>query len=333
MQALGVGPGDEVIVPDVTFVATATAAMYLGARPVFCDVSLDDYCIDACRIAALVTPRTRLIIPVHFGGRVAPMDAIRPVATSHGLKILEDAASAHLAGIGSRFAGTFGDAAIFSFTPTKLMTTGEGGMITTSDAELADRCRQIRNFGDAGKFDWELLGFNFRMTAVSAAIGIKQLKRLPEFVAQRREIAQRYDEAFRGTDFLVRPPMVEPEGVATNRTDVEVRPTACNFQLYPVLLDVDRLGISRDDFIVQLAQRGVASRLYYPPLHRMGVFARFSPASDEHFPAATELARRSMCLPIFAGMTRQQQQHVIDNVLEVADSQQSNHAEIVHASR
>lgn len=302
MQAVGVGPGDEVIVPDMTFVSTASAAMYLGARPVFCDISLRDYCIDSDRIAALITGRTKLIVPVHFGGRIAEMDAINAIAKDHGLSVLEDAAGAHLSQRGGRFAGPLGDAGIFSFTPTKPITTGEGGMITTDDDEIARRCRLIRNFGDDGKFAWHSLGFNFRMTALSAALGREQLKQLPQQVRQRREIARRYDEAFRGASLQT----------CTSESESEN-----NFQLYPLLIDVDALNITRDEVIAQLGRRGVASRLYYPALHRMGVFQHLNPPGDENFPAALEYQRRAICLPIFGGLTLGEQQHVIDTLKDI----------------
>lgn len=303
MQALGIEAGDEVIVPDMTFVATASAAMYLGARPVLCDIALSDYCIDPDKIAPLIGRRTKLIVPVHFGGRVAAMDRVLEMARRHGLNVLEDAAGAHLSQHQGRFAGGLGDAAIFSFTPTKPITTGEGGMITTDDDQLAERCRLIRNLGDRGKFDWHLLGFNFRMTATSAAIGCEQLKRLPDYVAQRRAIAARYEAAFAG----------EPAVGAPVAHDT----LANNYQLYPVLLDVDSLRISRDEVIRRLAQRGVASRLYYPALHRMPVFAGAHPAADDQFPVALDYQRRALCLPIFAGMSDDEQDHVAESLTSV----------------
>jgi len=303
MQALGVQAGDEVIVPDITFVSTATAAVYLGAKPVFCDISLDNYCIDTDKVAGLITSRTKLIVPVHLGGRVADVEALRPIASRHRLAVLEDAAGAHGASRCGRMAGAMGDAAIFSFTPTKLMTTGEGGMITTDDAALAARCRSIRNFGDEGKFAWNSLGFNFRMSALSAALGIEQLDRLDDHLRQRRALAARYASAFR-----------DVAGVRAPRNTREELP---NHQLYPVLCNRQQTAISRDTLMQRLKQRRIATRLYYPPLHRMPVFARWGPYSHADFPAAERYASNALCLPIFPGMNDAQQQHVIDSLCEI----------------
>ncbi len=302
MQAMGIGRGDEVIVPDVTFVTTASAAVYLGATPVFCDISLDDYCVDVTKLSSLINRRTKLIVPVHLGGRVANVPGIKKLAVSRGIAVLEDAAGAHLSSRGGRLAGTLGDAAIFSFTPTKLITTGEGGMITTDDAALADRCRSIRNFGDRGKFAWDTLGFNFRMTAMAAALGCEQLKRLPEFLQQRRAIAEGYNQAFAASGGLTTPSWRQDE-----------QP---NHQLYPVLIDTQRAGLTRDSLIERLGRRGVASRLYYPALHRMRVFEQYGPYRDEQFPSSCHYERTSCCLPIFAGMTTEEGDMVVDAVLD-----------------
>ena len=201
LQAMGIGPGDEVIVPDMTFISTATAAMYLGARPVLCDITLSDYCIDPAKVGPLITAKTKAIIPVHYAGQTAEMAPLSDLAAEHGLLILEDAAEAHLARYkGGKFAGTLGDAGIFSFTPTKPMTTGEGGMIVTDDDELAEKIRLIRNFGDDSKFGWHTLGFNFRMNEVAAAIGLCQLAKLQEIIAVRRQKARHYDQALAPED-------------------------------------------------------------------------------------------------------------------------------------
>ena len=178
MAALDVGAGDEVISPDVTFVSTASAAMFLGARPAFVDIELDYYGMDPGRLADAITDRTKVIVPVHYAGHSAEMDEILDIARERGVAVLEDAAESHLARYrGQRFTGALGDIGIFSFTPSKPMTTGEGGMIVTNDSRLAGRCRRFRNFGDHGKFDWRELGFNFRMPEAMGAIGLGQLDR------------------------------------------------------------------------------------------------------------------------------------------------------------
>lgn len=304
LQAMGVGQGDEVIVPDMTFVSSATSAMYLGARPVLCDITLTDYNIDPARAESLVTARTKVVLPVHYAGQTADMEPLRQLAKKRGLLILEDAAEAHLARYdGERFAGTIGDMGIFSFTPTKPMTTGEGGMIVTDDDDLARRCRLFRNFGDSGKFAWHTLGFNFRLNEVAAALGLCQLAKLPEIVAMRRRKARRYDEAFAAEDAIVTPVVRGPED--------------SNYQLYTVRLRPEALRIERDGVIAELARRGISSRLYYPALHRMRVFAGLRQSDDSCFPNAVAFERSALSLPIFTGLKRDEQDQVIEALIEI----------------
>lgn len=302
LQALGIAAADEVIVPDITFISTATAVLYAGGKPVLADIGLDDYCIDTARLNELVTPNTKAIIPVHLGGRLAEIELICQFAAEHNLRVLEDAAGAHgVVSASGQHAGTFGDLGIFSFTPSKLMTTGEGGMIVTDNPELAQRCRRIRNFGDVGKFQWNDCGFNFRMTAVSATLGIAQLQKLASAIAMRREIANFYRRT------LINEALIQLPSPAED----------CNWQLFPILLDVDGLGRSRDEVVAELAAHGVATRLYYPALHRQPVLAKHVVCEDSRFPRAVEYERRALCLPVFAGMTTAQQNHVVSALREV----------------
>lgn len=304
LQAMGVRAGDEVIVPDMTFVSTATAAMYLGARPVLADITLTDYNLQIDRLGEHIRPRTRVVIPVHYAGQTADMAPLRDLAARHGLLILEDAAEAHLARYrGGDCAGTIGDVGIFSFTPTKLMTTGEGGMIVTADEGVARECRSIRNFGDRGKFDWDELGFNFRMTDIAAAIGLCQLAKLPEIVAARRRKAGRYDAAFRGIEAIVTPVVRAVDDI--------------NYQLYTIRLRLEQLRIDRDEVIARLAARGIASRLYYPALHRMPVFKDLGPFADERFPNAVAFERSALSLPVFTGLTEDEQDRIIEAMIGI----------------
>jgi perosamine synthetase len=299
-EALGIGGGDdEVIVPDMTFVSTVTSAVRLGARPVFCDISLSDYNLDVAAVERRITPRTKAIIPVHYAGQTAQMDRLLDIARRHDLRILEDAAEAHLARFaGGKYAGTIGDVGIFSFTPTKPMTTGEGGMIVTDDDAIAERCRLIRNFGDHGKFHWDTLGFNYRLNEVASAIGLCQLAKLDHIVALRRDKARRYDEAFAGHDLIVTPAVRGPEDA--------------NYQLYTIRLRVDQMTVGRDQIIERLSRHGISTRLYYPALHGQGVFREFSPGTDADYPNAVEFQRSALSLPIFTGMTSQEQDYIID---------------------
>lgn len=308
LAALGVGRGDEVICPDMSFVSTASAGLFVGARPVFVDIEMRYYTLDPERLEARITPCTRAIVPVHYAGHSAEMDAILEIAARHGVPVLEDAAEAHLARYrGGAYAGTLGALGIFSFTPSKPMTTGEGGMIVTNDGELARRCRMFRNFGDHGKFEWSELGFNFRMPEVMGAIGLGQLARLEETVRRRREIARRYTAALSGHPRIVTP--------------AERTPEDANYQLYTIRIVGGEGGADgvpgRDEVMRRLAERGVSTRLYYPAFHRQGVFGAFGPFDDREFPNALEYERTALSLPIYPGLTEEEQEYVIENLLEV----------------
>jgi dTDP-4-amino-4,6-dideoxygalactose transaminase len=307
MGALGIGPGDEVVCPDMTFVSTASAALFLGARPVFADVEMTYYGMDAADLERVLSPRTRAIVPVHYAGHSAEMEGILEVAERQGVPVLEDAAESHLSRYrGGTFTGALGRIAIFSFTPSKPMTTGEGGMIVTDDAALADRCRLFRNFGDRGKFQWDGLGFNFRMSEVMGAVGLAQLDRLEAAVARRRALARRYTEALTGRSGII---------VPKERTPVDA-----NYQLYTIRI-ARKDGIpSRDRVMRELAVRGVGTRLYYPSLHHQGVFRDGGPYDDADYPDAMEYERTALSLPIFPGLTEKEQDYVIENLLRVLET-------------
>jgi len=301
--AAGVGPGDEVIVPDMTFITTATSCMYLGARPVFTDINLSVYGMEPEDIENHITDRTKAIIPVHYAGQSADMSRIMDIARKHSLIVIEDAAEAHLAEYDGRKCGGIGKIGIFSFTPSKPMTTGEGGMITTDDDEMAERCRLIRNFGDAGKFKWDLLGFNLRMPDVMGAIGLAQLKKLGRAIQRRREIALRYTEAFSHLDSVITPYVRRIEDT--------------NFQLYTIRLRLDMLNITRDQFIEELGKLGVSSRLYYPCLHSQKVFADVTQQTDAQFPNSIQFAETALSLPIYPQMNHEEIECVIKSVEHV----------------
>lgn len=194
LLAMGIGRGDEVIVPSFTFAATANSVRMTGATPIFADVDRSDYTIHADSIEPLITDKTRAVMPVHLYGQTAPMGDITDLARTAGIEVVEDAAQAHLAECDGVKGGAWGRAGCFSFYPTKNMTTGEGGMITTSDPEIAERARWLRNQGMAGRYEHKIVGLNERMTEIEAAIGLVQLARLPDWTKRRREIAGIYDE-------------------------------------------------------------------------------------------------------------------------------------------
>jgi dTDP-4-amino-4,6-dideoxygalactose transaminase len=305
LLAMGVGRGDEVLVPDMTFITTATSGLFVGAAPRFVDVELRTYGMDPESLERKVNPRTRAIIVVHYAGHTAEMGGIMDIAGKHGIPVIEDAAGAHLARYGDRYAGTIGQAGIFSFTPCKIMTVGEGGMIVTSDGQLAERARVVRNFGDAAKFAWVTLGFNFRMMDIQGAIGLCQLKKVAEAVRRRHVIARAYTEAFAKMPGIITP-------FVRSATDT-------NFQLYTIRVDERAAGINRDDFVRALGQHGIDSRLYCPALHRAPVFSHLDPGADGQFPNACVLADTAASLPIYSSMTEEEIEHVIRSVEGVLD--------------
>jgi len=192
LMAMDIGPGDEVIVPSFTFAASANSVRMTGAEPVFIDIDREDYTIHAEAVEPALTGSTKAVMPVHLYGQMAPMEDISQLAASAGIDIIEDAAQAHLAESSGRIAGSIGRVGAFSFYPTKNMTTGEGGMITTFDPEVAERARWLRNQGMAERYIHKIVGINERMTEIEAAIGLIQLAKLPEWTKRRREIAEIY---------------------------------------------------------------------------------------------------------------------------------------------
>ncbi len=289
---IGLAPGDEVITVSHTFAATANAILSTGAMPVFVDIEPDTYLIDAARIEAAITPRTRAIVPVHLFGLVADMDMITALADRHGLAVVEDACQAHGATFRGRRAGSFGFGA-FSLYATKNMTTGEGGFITTDDDHLADWFRLYRNQGMRSRYQFEMLGYNYRMTDLNAAIGLVQLDKLDRNTARRREIAAGYDRAF--ADLPIKTP-ITPEG----RTHV--------FHQYT--LDV---GSQRDAIVADLREAGVGADVYYPiPVHRQSYIMERGLHAD--LPLTDAAAARTLALPMFPGLTPAEQTTVVDAV-------------------
>ena len=291
-SGIGLEPGDEVITVSHTFAATANAILYTGATPVFIDIEPDTYLIDAKRIEAAITPRTRAICPVHLFGLVADMDMIQAIADRYGLAVVEDACQAHGATFRGRKAGGFGHGA-FSLYATKNMTTAEGGFVTTNDDKLADWLRLYRNQGMRSRYQFEMLGFNFRLTDLAAAVGLAQFAKLERNTARRQQIAARYDEAFE--DLPVRLP-ITPDG----RTHV--------FHQYTI--DV---GEARDAIVADLREAGVGADIYYPiPVHRQAYIMERGLHAD--LPVTDAAAARTLALPMFPGLTDAEQSQVIEAV-------------------
>ncbi|MEY9933738.1 dTDP-4-amino-4,6-dideoxygalactose transaminase [Catenulispora sp. GP43] len=302
---VGTGDGDEVVVPSLSFIATANAARYVNAVPVFADVDLATGNLTPETVAAVLTPRTRAVILVHQGGVPADLDALRGLCRERGLALLEDAACA--AGVRYRGApvGAGAQAAAWSFHPRKLLTTGEGGMVTTDDAEAAARMRRLREHGmnvsaaDRHASAKPVLeayletGFNYRMTDIQAAVGLVQLRKLAPTVAERREIAARYQRELAGIPGLS--PVTDPEYGRTN------------YQSFWVRLD-DRFPVSRDELLLRLSDAGVSARRGIMAAHMEPAYAD---VSTPRLPATEALSLNSLILPVFHGMTAAQQDRVV----------------------
>jgi len=281
--------------------------MYLGARPVFVDIEMQGYCIDPAMLESAISPRTRAIVPVHYAGQAADMDAVLAIARRRGLSVVEDAAEAHLSEYAGRKAGSLGDVGIFSFTPSKPMTTGEGGMLVTNDLALAVRARRIREYGDSGKFRWDSLGLNFRMPEVMGAIGLVQLGKLEQAVARRRAIAARYSSALSSCGAVITP-WVRPGSVG-------------NSQLYTLRLRPDRLRIDRDSVIAHLGRCGITARLYYPALHHQQVFGQAG--GGGRFPNASLFEKTALSLPMYPALGDSEADEVTAALLDVVTRFQS----------
>jgi perosamine synthetase len=307
MHALGLGPGDEVVVPSLSFIATANAPRYVGARPVFADVDLETQNLTAETVERALGPATRAVIVVHQAGMPANLEAIEAVCRPRGVTVIEDAACAIGSTYRGRPVGSSGNLVALSFHPRKLITSGEGGMLLTDDAELAARLRRLRQHGmSVGAYErherssafleeYTELGFNFRMSDLQAAVGLVQLTKLDAVVAKRRRLADRYRAALAGTEGLF-VPADPPHGTT-------------NYQSYIVRLD-DDLSVDRDTLMQRLIDEGISTRRGIMAAHLEPAFAG---ASTSDLSVTERLTRRSLILPLFHAMTE-------EDVVRVSDS-------------
>jgi perosamine synthetase len=297
--ALGVGAGDEVIVTPMTFAASANAALYLRAKPVFADVDPETLLLDPETIPARISPRTKAIVAVDYAGQPCDYDAIYAVADAHGLAVLDDACHAIGGSYKGRPVGSLADVNTFSLHPVKHMTTGEGGMITTDDAEMAQKMRVFRNHGittdhrqraEQGGFFYEMvdLGFNYRLTDFQAALGISQLRKLPGWVTRRQEIARQYDRAFAEMDGVV--PL-------TVREDVEH-----GYHLYMVQFELEKLQADRAEIFSALRAEGIGVNVHYIPVHLHPYYQQKLGTAPGDCPVAEAAYERLVTLPVFPQM-------------------------------
>ncbi len=304
LEALEIGPGDEVIIPSFTLIVSANVVCWTGAVPVLVDVKSHTWCIDEELIETKITPRTRAIVAVHMYGHPCAMDEIRGIARRHGLYVIEDAAQAHGATYRGRTVGGIGDVGCFSFYGNKIITTGEGGMLVTNDAPIAERAALLRNqaFGEE-RFVHHHVGFNYRMTNIQAAIGCAQCERWDEKVARKRELAAEYDRLFADESALQLP--VEADGCRSV------------YWMYGVVLN-DEFGRSTQDVRAHLAAAGIETRPFFIPMNRQPVFQgchRRWPNLRGSYPVSERLGERGFYLPSGMDLTREDQAHIAEQLL------------------
>jgi dTDP-4-amino-4,6-dideoxygalactose transaminase len=316
LEALGIRPGDEVLVPTLTFAATAEVVTYLGARPVFVDSEPSYFNISPDDIERKVTQRTRAIMPVHFGGHPCAMDRIQALADSKGLPVVEDAAHALPAKVSGRMIGSLSDVTAFSFYATKTVTTGEGGMLTTNNDALADRVRLMRLHGmsrDAwkrysgeGSWRYEILeaGFKYNFTDLQAALGVIQLSKCDALRTRRAALAELYTSGLAGID-----------GFRTPRAQSDMQHA---WHLYYVLIEARALRIDRDAVIRELNDRGIGTSVHFLPLHLQPYYQKRWGYRAGDFPVAEDYAGRCISLPIYPDMTNQEAVYVVDCLRDIA---------------
>jgi perosamine synthetase len=313
MFALGIGPGDEVIVPAMTFAATANCVVYQGGVPVFADVDAGTLLVSPADLRRKITPRTKAIIAVDYAGQPCDYDALRGIASSRGIALVADACHSLGAARGGRTVGSLADITVFSFHPVKHITTGEGGMATADDAGLAARMRRFRNHGiatdhrqraEAGTWAYEMteLGYNYRITDFQCALGRSQLRKLPAWLARRRHIAEAYADAFARSLF------VEPLRLEAGASHA--------WHLYVVRLNLERLSAGRAEIFSAVRGRGLGVNVHYVPVHMHPYYRKQFGYGPGLCPVAEQAYERILSLPIFPRMTDQDLAFVVEAMNE-----------------
>jgi dTDP-4-amino-4,6-dideoxygalactose transaminase len=312
LEAIGLQEGDEVIVPSITFTATAEIACYFKATPVIVDVQKDSFNINPAAIEKAITPKTKAIIPVHYGGNPCDMDEIKEIAGNHNIKIIEDAAHALPSYYKGRLIGTIGDVTCFSFYVTKTLATGEGGMICTDDKEIAERCSIMRLHGinkdswnrytSEGSWYYEVVapGYKYNFTDIQASLGLAQLKKINVMHKKRERIYKMYNE------LLGKNELINLYKIKNDRSS--------SYHLYPILLDTERLKISRSQFIDELKNKGIGASVHFIPLYRHPFYKETFKLNHNNYPVSEFIYNRIVTLPIWPGMTDDQVSKVADSV-------------------
>jgi perosamine synthetase len=310
LHALGIGPGDEVLVPDLTFVATAHAVLQTGATPVFVDVEPDTWCLDPIAAERAITPRTRAIMPVHLYGHPADMDGIQRLADDHESFIVEDAAEAHGAEYHGRKVGSIGKVGVFSFYGNKIITTGEGGMLTTNDAALANRLRHLKDHGMSPqrRYYHTELAFNYRMTNIQAALGLAQLEQIERFIERRRQIFRWY--------------VKELAGLPSIMLNVE-RPGTRNVYWMSSVVLKSQCHVTREELASRLRLQDIDSRPFFVPMHQLPHLANFRSVSrqGDGCPQAEWIAARGLNLPSGGSLDEQTVHRIARTVATIVTSE------------
>jgi len=293
LASLGIGSRDEVIIPTFTMISTAFAVVYTGAKPVLVDAEPETWNIDVTRIVERITNKTKAVLPVHIYGHPCDMDPIMELAKKHNLYVIEDAAEAHAAEYKGRKAGSIGHANCFSFYANKIITTGEGGMVVTSDEKIAEKARAFKDLAHSKqkRFLHTDLGFNYRMTNIQAAIGLAQFEKIDELVERRRAHAYLYNSLLKGIDGIKLPPEKE---WAKNV-----------YWMYSILIEKE-FDMSRDELMQKLKEKGIETRTFFIPVHQQPAFRKRNLFNGESYPVAEELSRKGLYLPSGSGLTTKQ---------------------------
>jgi perosamine synthetase len=302
IRALGIGEGDEVIVPSFTFIAVANAVRYERATPVFVDIDSITLNMDPSCVSAAITPHTRAIIVVHTFGVPAEMDMLMQLARRHSLAVIEDACEAIGATYNGQRVGSFGDIATLAFYPNKQITTGEGGAVLARDSQLAGRIRALRNQGRYPSGDWlqhAEIGYNYRLSEMACALGLAQLGRLPTILAQRAEIARRYNELLAPVENIRRPPL-------------HLSSRNISWFVYVVRLAEHLSMDARDKILESLQSQGIGCARYFAPIHLQPAYAQFPSPRQAHLPATEAVALRTLALPFFNRLSTADASEVVD---------------------
>ena len=305
MLAYDFKPGDEIIVPSFTFIATAYAPLYVGAKPVFADIEKETLGLDPEDVKKKITKRTKAIIPIHYGGIPCKIEELKDIAEKHNLILIEDAAEAFGAKVRNKCVGTFGNAAIFSFCQNKIFSTGEGGCVVTNDKKLYEKLKLIRSYGrislenyfeKESNIDYIEIGYNLRLSTIQAALGISQLKKVDKLIAMRRNIANYYNNRLKDIEGI--------EILKEKKNNFSV------YQLYSILV---KDKVLRDNLLKYLEKRKIASKVYFHPCHKYSIFKKLG-YSEIHLPITEEISNKILSLPIYPHIKKEEQDHIINSI-------------------